>query len=168
MVAREAEADVFDAGVGADPSAEDPKDSPVGYLPVAKAGSDSPKAAMQEVEAAEAALASAAMENSIAAYIEWLAEDGRVHSQGPSPAKNAAQHEAALEARSPQIEFSHLGGGASEAGDLVWTYGEARWTENGGAKRGHYARMWQKRSEGWRIVFDELVPMREAPPAEEG
>ena len=46
---------------------------------------------------------------------------------------------------------------ASEAGDLVFTLGEARWTREGQERRGQYARIWQYRPEGWRIVYDQLV-----------
>ena len=53
----------------------------------------------------------------------------------------------ALATRAKGIDFSPLGGGASKAGDLAWTYGDARWT--GG--RGHYVRIWQRRGGAWKI-----------------
>jgi ketosteroid isomerase-like protein len=49
---------------------------------------------------------------------------------------------------------------ASEAGDLVFTLGEARFSFNGQERQGQYARIWQYRAEGWRIVYDQLT----APP----
>lgn len=49
---------------------------------------------------------------------------------------------------------------ASEAGDLVFTLGEARWTRDGQVREGQFARIWQYRPEGWRIVYDQLT----APP----
>jgi hypothetical protein len=57
------------------------------------------------------------------------------------------------------------GATASRAGDLVFTYGEARWSDGAAPRWGHYARIWQKRSEGWRLVVDVLLPERGPPPA---
>ena len=54
------------------------------------------------------------------------------------------------------------GGGASDAGDMVWTYGPASWVRDGQPRHGHYVRIWQKRPEGWRIVLAQLIA---APPA---
>jgi len=70
----------------------------------------------------------------------------------------AAGYGEALSARNAAMTFSQLGGGASAAGDFCWTYGEARWEAGGATHAGYYARVWQKRAEGWRIVFDELIP----------
>lgn len=155
---------VFDAGVGADPAAEAEQGSPAGHLPVAKSGSASPEAASAEVSALETAIAAAAATDIVAAYKDHLAPDARVHSEGPPPAKGPADYDAALAARASSITLSYLGGGASKAGDMVWTYGDASWSDSEGqAKKGYYARMWQKQAEGWRIVFDELVPWRGPP-----
>ena len=46
---------------------------------------------------------------------------------------------------------------SSEAGDLVFTLGEARWTQDGQQREGQYARIWQHRTEGWRIVYHQLL-----------
>lgn len=54
---------------------------------------------------------------------------------------------------------------ASAAGDLVMVLGTARWPVEGGAAEGLFARMWQRRAEGWRIVYDQLVPPRPPPAA---
>jgi hypothetical protein len=62
-----------------------------------------------------------------------------------------------LATRAKTIEFAALGGSASKAGDLAWTYGAARW--DGG--RGHYVRIWQRRGGAWKIVFDQIL---EVPP----
>jgi ketosteroid isomerase-like protein len=50
------------------------------------------------------------------------------------------------------------GGGASEAGDLVWTYGPAGWTRPGARVTGWYVHLWQKQADGWRIVLAQLIP----------
>lgn len=158
---------VIDAGVGADPSAEDAQGSPVGFLPTSSASSASPDSAMAEVTAAEAALAEAAASDLTAALEARLAPEARIHSDGPPPAKAPEHYAAALAVRAPAMAFSSpLGGGASNAGDFAWTYGDARWTgDDGAASRGFYVRVWQKRDSGWLIVFDELLPYEG--PAEE-
>jgi hypothetical protein len=73
------------------------------------------------------------------------------------PANGLAAAGQELATRAKAIAFSPLGGGASRAGDLVWTYGDARWDKGGG----NYVRVWQRRGGGWKIVFDQII---EAPP----
>ncbi|HWM85285.1 MAG TPA: nuclear transport factor 2 family protein [Kofleriaceae bacterium] len=154
---------VFDGGVDADPKGEPPPDSPAGYLPLASEGSSSPAAAMTEVKAAEASLARRAASDLSAAYLDQLADDARLHTAGRPPDRGRGSFAGALEARGPAGHFNHLGGGASLAGDLVWTYGDARWSAAGVETRGHYVRVWQKRARGWQLVFDQLLPYRGPP-----
>ena len=63
-----------------------------------------------------------------------------------------------LAARAKAIVFSPIGGGASKAGDLVWTYGSAHWDKG----RGHYVRVWQRRAGKWALVFDEIIAVEKA------
>lgn len=151
---------IFDGGVDADPVGQPGAGSPVGYLPPAPGGSASPQAAAAEVRRSEDDLARRAASDLAAAYLAYLADDGRLHTHGIKPALGAAAFPAALAARGAAMEFAYLGGGASQAGDLVWTYGDARWQADGQARRGHYVRVWQKRESGWRLVFDQVVPFR--------
>jgi len=151
---------VFDAGVDSDPAGQPPAGTQVGYLALAADGSASPEAAAAEVRAAEEELAQRAATDLSAAYLAYLADDGRVHTHGLKPARGKSAFAPAIAARGSAMEFAYLGGGASQAGDLVWTYGDARWLADGQAKRGHYVRVWQKREAGWRLVFDQVVPYR--------
>lgn len=154
---------VFDAGVPVDASAEAAPGSPAALLPIATVNSGSPDAASGEVRAAEDELAKRAKDDLPGAYLAHLADDGRLHTEGVPPAKGREAFASALTPRGPGAEFAYIGGGASKAGDLVWTYGSARWGAGAEAKKGHYARVWQKRSEGWRIVFDQILPPRRQP-----
>lgn len=151
---------VFDGGVDADPAGQPAAGSPVGYLPLAAAGSATPAAAAAEVRTSEEDLARRAASDLAAAYLAHLADDGRMHTDGLKPALGRSAFPAALAARGTAMELAYLGGGASDAGDLVWTYGDARWQRDGQARRGHYVRVWQKREKGWRLVFDQIVPFR--------
>lgn len=146
---------IFDGGVRADPRQEPGPLSHPDYLDMADAGAGSAGAAMSEVAAEEADLARRALESTRVAYLRHLAEDGRLTGSPLPPATGRSAFEQELEARPRTLQLSPLGGRASAAGDLVWTYGDARWS--GG--RGHYVRIWQKRAAGWKLVYDELVPV---------
>ncbi|MCB2112722.1 MAG: hypothetical protein KDD85_04150 [Parvularculaceae bacterium] len=147
---------ILDAGVGADASGEAAQGSDVSYLPTSAEGAASRDAAMAEVSSHESALAVAAREDLSSAYGPFMDDDARLHSEGPPPAIDAPARAAALAARPARLEMAPIGGGASDAGDMVWTYGEAR--APGAASTGYYVRLWQYRSNGWRLVFDEYLP----------
>ncbi len=153
---------LLDAGVGADASGEGGQGSPVSFLPASAGGSPSPAAALASVAALEQRIAARAQSDLKSAYGDFLEADSRFHSAGAPPAKTIEDRDTALDARPSTIEFRALGGGASEAGDLVWTYGEGRTDAAATGQTGYYVRIWQNRRAGWRLVFDEFLP----PPAE--
>lgn len=129
-----------------------PETEPV-HLPLATGSSRSADAAWAEVGQAEAALARAAAQSSSAGYLAHLSSDSWIMGSPEQPATDSAGRVAELGRRAPSIAFSQIGGRASRAGDLVYTYGDAQWASG----RGHYVRIWQRRSEGWKLVFDELL-----------
>jgi len=149
---------VLDAGVGADAAAEAAQGTPVAFLDTSGFGAASPEAAMEEVAAIERNIAEAAAIDVSSAYEPYLDIDSRLHSKGPPPAKTPQGRDAVFAARPSSLEFSSLGGGASDAGDFVWTYGEGRSREGDLSRTGYYIRVWQKRAAGWRLVFDEFLP----------
>ncbi len=148
---------VFDSGVGADSSKAPGPRTPTAYLAMATAAAGSASAAMDQTKDAEARLAVAAAQNEVAAYQAVLDPDSLVQGSPAPPAHDPAAVLNELKTRPPTIRFSPLGGLASSAGDLVWTYGEAHWTADAKPQRASYARVWQKRAAGWRLVFDELI-----------
>jgi ketosteroid isomerase-like protein len=157
---------VFDGGVGADASGEAAQGSDVAYLPTSREKSASPEAAMAAVAALEDALADAASRDLQSAYGAYLDPDSRLHSAEPPPSKSEGDRGKAFAVRPETASLSRLGAGVSGAGDLVWTYGSAQWTEGSEAKKGYYVRVWQKRKAGWRIVFDQLIPPPPPRPAQ--
>lgn len=160
---------VFDGGVGSDASGQPGPGGAVAYLPVARVPGLYPEGAFARVKAAEAALAADAQMDSRAAYLKVLACDGRIQSSSAAPATGCSTFGPELAWRAPQITFAHLGGDISSAGDLAWTYGRADWTKDGVAVKAHYVRIWQRRPEGWKLVFDELlIPPPPRPPAANG
>lgn len=140
--------------------------APQGSQPAYLAASTGPKItasqAMTQVRAAEAALAARAATDAKAAYLSALSPDARIAGSAAAPATTPQAVAAELSTRAPKIDFSPLGGSASVAGDLAWTYGDAAWTHGPEPARGHYVRIWQSRSDGWRLVFDQILPVARA------
>lgn len=142
---------IWDGGPGPRPDAPnegiDAADVPA--LPVATRGVGA--AAAEQVRTIEAGHAEAG------ALSGYLASDARVFRPG-RPTTTAAAENMVFPA--PEIAYSMRRIEASEAGDLVFTLGEARWTQDGQVRQGQFARIWQYRPEGWRIVYDQLIAVR--------
>jgi ketosteroid isomerase-like protein len=144
---------VYDGGADADGAgAPGPEATPT-VLPAGDATPLSPAAAMDQVKAAEIALAARARIGAASAYKAVLAGDARVQGSGAAPATTPIAVDRELATRAKTIAFGPLGGGASRAGDLAWTYGDARWDRG----RGHYVRVWQRRAGKWALVFDQII-----------
>ncbi|HEY0649679.1 nuclear transport factor 2 family protein, partial [Phenylobacterium sp.] len=152
----------YDGGPPSDQTGAAPKDSPVAYAKLSSRRAGSPGKAMAEVTEAEKTLHAAAKTDVKAAFLAAVAEDGRVAGSRAKPTTSRAEIEAELATRATSIAFAPLGGSASNAGDLAWTYGAAQWTaQDGSPQRAHYVRIWRNDKAGWRLLFDELLP---APP----
>jgi ketosteroid isomerase-like protein len=144
---------IFDAGtdvIDTDPIAADAQ---VPVLPVAGRGAGTAQDAIDQVTALEAGQADAA------ALAGLLAEDARVHRPF-LPRAIGKPSAAALFTADGAARFSSLRREASSAGDLVFSMGEVHDRHEGTERLRYYARIWQLRTEGWRIVFDEIVPRR--------
>jgi ketosteroid isomerase-like protein len=140
-------------------------DDAVTRLPAATAAAGSAEAALAELRPLEDELARLAAEDNEAARLRFLAEDGLVAGSATASFPGREQQAAELARQPARQRLRQLGGVASRAGDLAFTWGEVRWTRDEQPRWGHYARVWQKRREGWRIVADVLVPAPGAPPA---
>lgn len=148
---------LFDGGTSSDASGALGPNGPVGFLPVSDVESMDPGLALAAVMQAEDDLAAAARTDLLKAYLEVYACDGRVQGSPAAPATDCDAATTELETRAATAEMSTLGGEASAAGDLAWTYGAISWIKDANPGKGHYVRVWQRRREGWRIVFDELL-----------
>ncbi|WP_395645372.1 hypothetical protein [Terricaulis sp.] len=145
---------IFDAGTSvADPGPAVAADAEIPTLPVAIESAGSADAAIGQIAALEAAITTPDL------MTRSLAHDARVNRPG-APAAIGRAASAALVAADGQLAYASLRRDASSAGDMVFSLGEVRDQHEGAERLRYYARIWQKRPEGWRIVFDEIVPVR--------
>ena len=144
---------LYDGGVDADGSTAPGETATPILLPPGDARPISAALAMDQVRAAEIALAAKAKADVAGAYRAALAPDARMQGSKLAPATTPAAVDKELATRARTIAFGPIGGSASRAGDLAWTFGDARWAEG----RGHYVRIWQRRAGQWRIVFDQII-----------
>lgn len=160
---------VYDGGSNADPEGQPDPGAEPRILQVSTSGTVSPDQAMTEVRLAEADLATAAAVDQKAAHLSVLAPDGRLYVGSLAPAEGMEAFATALDGWPDRFQFGPTeGGGASDAGDMAWTYGPATWNSDGLDRRGHYMRLWQKRPEGWKLVMAQLVPGPSVPPPSGG
>ena len=150
---------LFDGGPPSEFAGSAPQGSTVAYTRPAARSAGAPGKAMAEVSRAETALAAAARADLKAAYLAVVADDARIVGSKARPPASRAETEAELATRPATIVFAPMGGEASSAGDLAWTYGVASWTADGQPRRGHYVRIWRNDAKGWRLLFDELLPV---------
>jgi len=115
-------------------------------LPVAARGVGA--AAAEQVRAIETSHASAG------GLVSYVAADAQVY-RSTRPTGGAAADTFVFPGAN--IAYTTRRVEASEAGDLVFTLGEARFSFNGQERQGQYARIWQYRPDGWRIVYDQLT-----------
>ena len=149
---------IFDAGCEVSDASPLPADAAVPMLPVASSGAGSANTAIDAVTAIENALALDAR-GAVGRLLDSLPADARVNRVGQRPA--VGQPAAAeLMRKDGAVAFKSLMRESSSSGDLVFSMGEARDTFEGKERLRYFARVWQLRPEGWRLVFDELIPRR--------
>lgn len=133
-------------------------------LPVATAAAGSADRAVAEIAPLEARIAAGSAADARGALKTALAKLALLGVPG-RPSHAGDDPDAALAGRPAAMTLRGLGQTASAAGDMVFTWGEARWTADSQPRWGHYARIWQKDSvEGWRVVADVLIPAAGTPP----
>ena len=147
---------IYDGGAAADANAAPDPETPASLGPVAPKAASSQAVGLADAKAAEAQFAEQAGLDAPTAYRAVLAPDALL--LGPNGAENLRAD--AIEARIASwisMAFVPLGGGASMAGDLIWTYGEVGWAAHDEtAVHAHYMHVWQKRADGWRLIFETL------------
>lgn len=149
---------LFDGGVG--PVSEPgPHLAEPSTLPIASAGAGSADAAVAQVSAIENAATTAA------ALGAHLAADAHVYRTRQTRAYGGAASAELMAFPSRDVRYRLVRTEASAAGDVAFALGEATWAREGGEAQGFFARIWQMRPEGWRIVYDQLVARPQPPPS---
>jgi ketosteroid isomerase-like protein len=128
-------------------------DAAVPSLAIPEQGAGSATTAIAEVTALERAGALAGR----------LAPDAHVFCSRLARAVGAAAP-AAMAVPSGDVTYTLARIEASAAGDLAMVLGEARWDADGGEASGLFGRIWQRRADGWRIVYDQLIQPHPPPP----
>jgi ketosteroid isomerase-like protein len=145
---------IFDAGTDVrDPGPAVEPDASIPGLVVATGGASGAEAAIAAVAALEETNARPA------SLARLLADDARVNRPYEAAALGG-QAAFRLMAAEGGSTFASLRREASSGGDMVFSLGEVRDSNEGVERLRYYARIWQWRPEGWRIVFDEIVPRR--------
>jgi ketosteroid isomerase-like protein len=149
---------IYDGGSAADPVAAPVLATPAVKGPVAKTGEASPAKAFDAVRAAEAMLSQSAQKDASQAYKAVLAPEAHLIGPRGTRALIPTAIEERLKLHPTAMRLTLRGGGASKAGDLVWTHGEASWNSTGqNSVQAHYMHVWQRRPEGWRLIFETLI-----------
>jgi len=148
---------IYDGGAEADAASAPDASTPAIQGPTATKGSKSPGDALAAVRSAEAGLAKVAISDAPKAYRAALASDAWLTGPGGTETLKPSDLSARIELRPARMAIKTEGGGASAAGDFVWTHGTAGWAGPSETPvNTHYMHVWQKRPEGWRLIFETL------------
>lgn len=148
---------IYDGGAAADASLAPPQETPAHKGPVSPIGAKSQAIGFEEAKAAEAALIARAATDAPNAYRKAFAPDAWLLGPADAGALAANDLQGRLAVRPAAMALAPLGGGASAAGDFVWTYGTATWSgKDASPLKAHYMHVWQRRAEGWRLIFETL------------
>lgn len=146
---------IYDGGVG-----------PIAEANLIAPGADVPalRTASQGAANAGAAVAAVRALEGAPALASRLADDAQVFRTRER--RGVGAEAAAAFSAQGQVAYRPVRIEASEGGDLVLVLGTAAWRSDGQELHGQYARIWQYRPDGWRIVYHQLNSQR--PPPSQG
>jgi ketosteroid isomerase-like protein len=148
---------IYDGGAQADAASAPDASAPAIQGVTAAKGSRSPADALKAVRSAERALAEAAAADAPRAYRAALSPDAWLTGPGGTERLKPSDLAGRLGLRPSRMTIRMDGGGAALAGDLVWTHGTAGWSSSSDSPvAAHYMHVWQRRAEGWRLIFETL------------
>ncbi|KQY35156.1 hypothetical protein ASD38_00870 [Caulobacter sp. Root487D2Y] len=148
---------IYDGGAEADAARAPDASTPAIQGPTATRGSRSPADALAVVRSAENGLAKAAIDDAPKAYRAVLASDAWLTGPNGTEDLKPSDRDGRIARRPPRMTIRMDGGGASAAGDFVWTHGTAAWSGPSDTPvNTHYMHVWQRRAEGWRLIFETL------------
>ena len=148
---------VYDGGAEADASKAPSPETPATQGMLSAKGAGSAAAGFAQAREAEDQLAAAARRDAAMAYDAALSADALLTGPAGTDALAVDDLVSRRAARPTLMALTPRGGGASAAGDLVWIHGEAVWSAGDPkAVSAHYMHVWQRRAEGWRLIFETL------------
>jgi len=120
-----------------------------------------PARALAEARAAEEHMAALARQDARGAISKYLASRAWLMGSSVEPNGDAEAAKAELSRRPAQLALHYVGGEASAAGDLVFTYGRAESTDpEVPLTDASYLNVWQRQPSGWRLIFEGLKSRR--------
>jgi len=136
--------------------------SSVQTLPVSTRGHHAaPARALAEARTAEERMVALARRDARGAISKSLASDAWLMGSGVEPSGGAEAARAELLLRPARLAFHYTGGEASAAGDFAFTYGTVESTdEKVPLTDASYLHVWQRRSTGWRLIFEGVKSRR--------
>ncbi|MES1241757.1 MAG: DUF4440 domain-containing protein [Acidobacteriota bacterium] len=161
---------LIDNGISTDEMSTLGPDTPVTPLRAEKAAAKGEiktvdaAAARDEIFAADRALSKVTARGDKAGWLAAMTDDAQLMRNGPQPASGKDAVRAALEKESSSITTEPIGGGASAAGDLGYTYGQGTWKKGDAEEPVDYLRIWEKRDGAWKLVVDEMAAGSPPPP----
>jgi len=121
----------------------------------------SPNEALNKVREAEERLSGLAQQNARVAIAAALAPEAWLMGSNVEPGVGPTPSDAELLRRPEKLSFKYRGGGASRAGDLVFTYGEVASSDDAIPLRdASYLHVWQRRPAGWQLLFEGIKSRR--------
>lgn len=148
---------IYDGGAEADAASAPDASTPAIQGPTAAKGSKTPADALAAVRTAEDTLAKAANNDAPRGYRAVLASDAWLTGPNGTEGLKPSDLPTRIAQRPTRMALKMDDGGSSAAGDFVWTYGTAGWVGHSDTPVDtHYMHVWQKRPEGWRLIFETL------------
>jgi hypothetical protein len=91
------------------------------------------------------------------AYISFLEPGARLQLKGHLPTTNKDTINSYIAGLDKTLIWETSGSGAAGSGDLGYTYGLLRIHNTPKMRKGHYARIWKKRSgDSWKIELEMM------------
>lgn len=98
----------------------------------------------------------------VAAYLNRLSDDARLHRVGKLPAADKAAIHQLLTEKPLEMSFSILKTDLARSGDFGWTLGKYELKDKQGAtaETGHFVHVWQRDEKGaWKLLADITNPL---------
>lgn len=137
------------------------KSGPVLKMPISTVRPIRANEAMRQIRALEAELTKRTRRVAPKAIGSLLVPAAWIMGSGLEPSPGSAGQQAELSKRPSKLSLDYVGGGASKAGDLAYTYGLVKSLDPTVALNdASYLHVWQRTGAGWGIIFQGIKSRR--------